>query len=231
MTASCTLDTEPLADEPSAIHGCKKSIHVWFEPTSGMDAITNDNGCWTYDDLTSGADGWGWCSEINGVMKVHHRPEGLKAWFFDDTNPVRTAALDAAQIRACRAAMPELVPGVEVMARRLDPAIDTLHWQKIVLSQGGAWIVNHWIAELHASADDVASYESAWEDDPSIGVPQVNARSDGTTCDARVPAAIAAVCKAVQPGGRISIVKNDGKLAYDGGCLTHVVEALNGCTR
>ena len=195
-------------------------------------ADPNDNRCWTYDDLTSGAEGWGWCAETNGALAVKHAPAGTKGWFFDDTNPVRSVSLDTSQIRTCYGAMPDRVPGIEVMARRYDPSSGTTHWQQIILSNSSSqWIVNHWIAELHASADDVASYLADWQADPRIGTPQVNARDAGGTCDPRVYGAVLEACRAVKPGGSLSIVKNDGRLAYLGGCLTHVTEALNACTR
>jgi hypothetical protein len=233
FTTACATDPENVADDPADVHsGCGKVVNVWFEPTSGMDAITNDNGCWNARNLVSGADGYGWCSEINGTLQVKHNPDDVTSWFFDDTNPVRTVALDTSQIRACHAAMAKPVPGIEVMARRPDPVTGAAHWQKIVLSDSsGQWIVNHWIAELHASAFDVASYYGAWHADEGIGVPQVNARNEGAQCDARVSAAVLEVCRAVKNGGTISIVKNDGRLEYTGGCLTHVVEALNACTK
>jgi len=232
-TDSPASDEEAAAQSEAALAaGCRKAVHVWFEPTSGMEAITNDNGCWTSSDMTSGAAGWGWCAEINGTMTVKHAPANDTVWFFDDTNPVRTVSLDAAQIVDCYHAMPNRVAGVEVMARRFDPSTGTTHWQKIVENNAkGQWIVNHWIAELHSSAFDVASYFPAWQASPSIGIPQVNARDEGTTCDSRVYDAVLAVCRAIPNGGRMSIVKNDGRLQYTGGCLTHVTEALNACTR
>jgi hypothetical protein len=196
-----------------------------------MDAITNGNGCWKSVEMVSGADGWGWCAEINGELVVKHAPAATQHWFFDDTNPVRSVTLDSDQLVACYHAMPVTVPGVEVMARRYDPSSGTTHWQKIVKSIDHKWIVNHWVAELHASGSDVDSYFGDWLADRSIGVPQVNAPDAGGTCDARVYNAVLSVCRAVDKGGTLSIVKNDGRLAYDGGCLTHVVEALNACTR
>jgi hypothetical protein len=226
-------DDGPADDDLTVVDlkpGCAKMVHVWFEPTSGMDAITTSNGCWTFDNMVAGAEGWGWCNEINGTTNVRHAPPDVTSWFFDDTNPVRTAALDTQQITACYRAMPQPVAGVEVMARRYDASTGTTHWQKLVVTNASGWIVNHWIAELHASADDVASYLPDWRATPRIGHPQVNARNDGATCDARVGAAVRAVCDAVRNGSHLSVVKNDGRLAYDSGCLTHVVEALNACT-
>ncbi|HUJ60184.1 MAG TPA: hypothetical protein VLX92_16875 [Kofleriaceae bacterium] len=231
--AACAIDDPASDPDDSALSAstCQKRVTVWFEPTSGMDAITNNNGCWVAADLTSGADGYGWCAEVNGTMIVKHAPADTRSWFFDDTNPVRTPALDGAQIHACYDAMPKPVPGIEVMARRYDSRSGTTHWQKLYESNAGGWIVDHWIAELHASAYDVASYLGAWEADPSIGIPQVNAPDVDATCDGRVYDAVLAVCKAIKAGGTMSVVKNDGRLAYLGGCLTHVTEALNACTR
>jgi len=231
LLAGCALDDPTVDQDQADVTQCKKHVHVYFEPTSGMDAITNDNGCWTYDNMMAAADGWGWCNELNGISKVKHAPADTTSWVFDDTNPVRTVALDTKQIRACYEAMPVTVPGVEVMARRAGLNGVTA-WQKIVLTNSShQWIVNHWLAELHASSTDVDSYFGDWKADPSIGRPQVNAPNDGASCDARVEGAVADVCAAIGNGTEMSVVKNDGKLAYSGGCLTNVVEALNACTK
>jgi hypothetical protein len=230
---ACMADTAGDSDDANfdLQAGCKKAVHVLFEPTSGMDALSDGPRCWSYDNMMSGADGWGWCSEINGVMTVKHAPDPTVRWLFDDTNPVRSAALDSKQILACHDAMPNHVAGTEVMARRLDPSTGTTHWQKLIVKNSTGWIVNKWIAELHASGSDVASYFSEWKASPGIGIPQVNAPNVGSTCDSRVHDAVLEVCKAIDKGGTMSIVKNDGRLAFTGGCLTTIVEALNECTK
>ena len=229
---ACAVDVGD--DDPASLDlapGCKKTVHVLFEPTTGMDALSDTARCWSYESMTSGANGWGWCAEINGDLRVKHTPIDTVRWLFDDTNPVRTAALDSKQILECYNAMPNHAPGTEVMARRFDSSTGTTHWQKLVVKNASGWVVNKWIAELHASGSDVASYFSEWKASPGIGIPQVNAPDVGTSCDSRVRGAVLEVCNAIANGASMSIVKNDGKLSANGGCLTAVVEALNQCTR